>query len=73
MIKRITKAQFIIRLKNIIVYIIINIITCVHDVSMGTYVPKRSPRINRNSRVLYPGPGPGFLSSVTWPLLSKKH
>ena len=26
---------------------------------------KRSPGINRKSRVLYPGPG--FLSSATWP------
>ena len=32
---------------------------------------ERSPGIIRNSRVLYPGPG--FLSSATWPLLSKKH
>ena len=32
---------------------------------------KRSPWINRKSWVSYPGPG--FLSSATWPLLSKKH
>ena len=32
---------------------------------------KRSPGINRKNRVLYPGPG--FLSSATWPLLPKKH
>ena len=32
---------------------------------------KRSPGINRKSRVSYPGPG--FLSSATWPLLPKKH
>ena len=32
---------------------------------------KRSPGINRKSRVLYPGPR--FLSSATWPLLPKKH
>ena len=32
---------------------------------------KRSPRIIRKSRVLYPDPR--FLSSATWPLLPKKH
>ena len=32
---------------------------------------KRSPWINRKSRVSYPGPG--FLSSATWPSLPKKH
>ena len=32
---------------------------------------KRSPGINRKSMVLYPGPG--FLSSATWPSLPKKH
>ena len=32
---------------------------------------KRSPEINRKSRVSYPGPG--FLSSATWPKLLKKH
>ena len=32
---------------------------------------KKSPGINRKSRVSYPGPG--FLSSATWPSLSKKH
>ena len=32
---------------------------------------KRSPGIIRKSRVSYPGPG--FLSSATWPLLLKKH
>ena len=32
---------------------------------------KRSPGIIRKSRVLYPGPG--FLSSATWPLLPKKY
>ena len=32
---------------------------------------KRSPGIIRKSRVSYPGPG--FLSSATWPSLSKKH
>ena len=32
---------------------------------------QRSPGIIRKSRVLYPGPG--FLSSATWPLLPKKH
>ena len=32
---------------------------------------KRSPWINRKSRVLYPSPG--FLSSATWSLLPKKH
>ena len=32
---------------------------------------KRSPGINRKSRVLYPSPG--FLSSATWPWLPKKH
>ena len=32
---------------------------------------KRSPGINRKSRVLYRGTG--FLSSATWPSLPKKH
>ena len=32
---------------------------------------KRSPGINRKSRVSYPGPG--FLSSATWPSQPKKH
>ena len=32
---------------------------------------KRSPGINRKSRVSYPGSG--FLSSATWPSLPKKH
>ena len=32
---------------------------------------KRSPGIIRKSRVSYPGPG--FLSSSTWPSLPKKH
>ena len=32
---------------------------------------KRSPGIVRKSRVSYPGPG--FLSSATWPSLPKKH
>ena len=32
---------------------------------------KRSPGIIRKSMVLYPGPG--FLSSATWPSLPKKH
>ena len=32
---------------------------------------KRSPGIIRKSRVSYPGPG--FLSSPTWPSLPKKH
>ena len=32
---------------------------------------KRSPGINRNSRVSFPVPG--FLSSATWPSLPKKH
>ena len=32
---------------------------------------KRSPGIIRTSRVSYPGPG--FLSSATWPSLPKKH
>ena len=32
---------------------------------------KRSPGINRKSRVSYPSPG--FLSSATWPSLPKKH
>ena len=32
---------------------------------------KRSPGIYRKSRVSYPGPG--FLSSATWPSLPKKH
>ena len=32
---------------------------------------KRSPRIIRKSKVSYPGPG--FLSSATWPYLPKKH
>ena len=32
---------------------------------------KRSPGIIRKIRVLYPGPG--FLSSATWPSLPKKH
>ena len=32
---------------------------------------KRSPGVIRKSRVSYPGPG--FLSSATWPLLLKKH
>ena len=32
---------------------------------------KRSPGINCKSRVLYPGPG--FLSSATWPSMPKKH
>ena len=31
---------------------------------------KRCPGINRKSRVLYPGPG--FLTSATWPSLPKK-
>ena len=35
------------------------------------HVLKRSPWINRKSRVSYPGPG--FLSSATWPSLPKKH
>ena len=35
------------------------------------YALKRSPGINRKSRVSYPGPG--FLSSATWPSLPKKH
>ena len=35
------------------------------------HAPKISPGINRKSRVSYPGPG--FLSSATWPLLPKKH
>ena len=33
--------------------------------------PKRSPGIICKSRVWYPGPG--FLSSATWPSLPKKH
>ena len=32
---------------------------------------KRSPGIIRKRRVSYPGPG--FLSSATWPMLPKKH
>ena len=32
---------------------------------------KRSPGIIHKSRVSYPGPG--FLSSATWPMLMKKH
>ena len=32
---------------------------------------KRSSGINRKSRVSYPGPG--ILSSATWPSLPKKH
>ena len=32
---------------------------------------QRSPGINRKSRLLYPGPG--FLSSATWPSMLKKH
>ena len=32
---------------------------------------KKSPGIIRKSRVSYPGPG--FLSSATWPSLPKKH
>ena len=32
---------------------------------------KRSPGIIRKSRVSHPGPG--FLSSATWPSLAKKH
>ena len=32
---------------------------------------KRSPGINSKSRVSYPGPG--FLSSATWPSLPEKH
>ena len=32
---------------------------------------KRSPGIIRKSRLSYPGPG--FLSSATWPSLPKKH
>ena len=39
--------------------------------SLWGHALKRSPGINRKSRVLYPGPG--FLSSATWPLLPKKH
>ena len=35
------------------------------------HVLKRSPEINRKSRVSFPGPG--FLSSATWPLLPKKY
>ena len=34
-------------------------------------VLKRSPGIIRKSRVSYPGPG--FISSATWPSLPKKH
>ena len=34
-------------------------------------VLKRYPGINCKSRVWYPGPG--FISSATWPLMSKKH
>ena len=36
-----------------------------------THALKRSPWINHKSRVLYPGPG--FLSSDTWPSMPKKH
>ena len=32
---------------------------------------KRPPGIIRKSRVSYPGPG--FISSATWPMLPKKH
>ena len=32
---------------------------------------KRTPGIIRKSRISYPGPG--FLSSATWPSLPKKH
>ena len=39
--------------------------------SLWGHTMKRSPGINRKSRVLYPGPG--FLSSATWPSLPKKH
>ena len=44
--------------------------------TLGEYVSfhvlfKRSPGIIRKSRVSYPGPG--FLSSATWPSLLKKH
>ena len=35
------------------------------------HAPQRSPGIIRKSRVSYPGPG--FLSSATWPSLPKKH
>ena len=35
------------------------------------YALKRSPGINRKSRVMYPGPG--LLSSATWPSLPKKY
>ena len=38
---------------------------------LWVHAPKRSPWINRKSRVSYPGPW--FLSSVTWPSLPKKH
>ena len=38
---------------------------------MGTYALKKPPGIYRNSRVSYPGPG--FISSATWPSLPKKH
>ena len=40
------------------------------QISIGNAL-KRSPGIIRKSRVSYPGPG--FLSSATWPSLPKKH
>ena len=46
-----------------------------HTVGRGYKLPpcmtRRSPGINRKSRVLYPHPG--FLSSATWPSMPKKH
>ena len=43
---------------------------CVWNCLWGNAL-KRSPGIIRKSWVSYPGPG--FLSSATWPMLPKKH
>ena len=43
---------------------------CVWNCLWG-HALKRYPGINHKSRVMYPGPG--ILSSATWPLLLKNH
>ena len=45
--------------------------TYIHTYCLWGNALKRSPGIIRKSRVSYPGPG--FLSSATWPSLPKKH
>ena len=42
---------------------------CLKGWAVWRHALKRSPRINRMSRALYPG----FLSSATWPSMTKKH